>query len=118
TVPAQVSGALVVADPLLATKVQQVIQHPVAQQRPDLQHFALTDSAKRRAPRDAGALLDGSSVFEDPLVITAALAAVLLACAAWQLWMSSRPKRTRIVAVLSTAVFGPVLAAGALTTGT
>ena len=51
------------------------------------------------------------------MVVTAALAAVLLACAAWQLWMSSRPRRTRIIAVLSTAVFGPVLAAGALTTG-
>ena len=37
--PTIIPGTLVVADPLLAAEVSQVLQNPVIQQRPDLVHF-------------------------------------------------------------------------------
>jgi len=41
-VPAAITGAIVVADPLLAAQVTQVLQHPAALERPDLLHFSRT----------------------------------------------------------------------------
>ncbi len=45
-VPAQVSGALVISDPFLAWRVEQVLQHPISRQRPDLAHFSLRDASQ------------------------------------------------------------------------
>src|SRR5205823_2386109 len=39
-VPPAITGAIVVADPLLAAQVTQVLQHPAALERPDLLHFS------------------------------------------------------------------------------
>ena len=54
-VPTQVSGALVVADPLLAASVQQVIQHPIARQRPDLLHFSSSSQGGAAPPAGVNA---------------------------------------------------------------
>jgi murein DD-endopeptidase MepM/ murein hydrolase activator NlpD len=113
-----VSGALVIADPLLANQVQQVLQHPVAQQRPDLMHFSPPDGPSQDATQDAAGatLFGGGKLLAAPMLVTGSLAAVLLVIAAW-LWVTaSSPSRSRLAAILGAAAIAPVIGASATTT--
>ena len=100
---ADVSGALVVADPLLAAQVQQVIQHPVAQQRPSLLHFSPQDRPGTLIASTGIDFLGGGSVVSGALVPTGLIASVMLVAGAAVLWLGRRVSTRRVLLVIGFA---------------
>ena len=90
-----------------------MIQHPVAQQRPDLQHFSPANPAGRQTLQRLEAAGSNATQSVNPLLVTAGLAALLLMCAAWQLWAGAARSRASVALLLGAAVFVPLLGAAA-----
>jgi len=105
----QVSGALVVSDPLLAARVQQVIQHPVANERPDLLHFSPKDASQTIVA--AGAGLFGGGGPGGPTLLLIGLSALLLMAVVSVVLLRRSPRLCAVVVISCLAMVAPVGAA-------
>jgi len=111
---AQVSGALVVADPLLASSVQRVLTHPVAQQRPDLLHFSPSSTDAQSLAYLTPGQGDGGGLPPAAPILMLVLLTSLVGVAVAGALRSSAPPRIRLAVVAGVAALVAPLCAAAV----
>jgi murein DD-endopeptidase MepM/ murein hydrolase activator NlpD len=114
--PSVVPGTLVVADPLLASQLNAVLQNPVSRQHPDLLHFTPAAAAGIDPPAPTSLAWSGAAagvVLLQPAVALAA-ACLLLGVAAVLLVLTRLPARTRRVAAAIPSLVALPLSVSAL----